>query len=77
MGKTMQGGRRPGSGRPRQGEGLRRSVSFTLSPEAAWKSRALRNAGYPLNLEIEELIIGDYAQWYFNRERPRLEIRKK
>jgi len=65
MGKTMQGGRRPGSGRPRQGEGLRKSVSFTLSPEAVQKAKELRAAGFPLNLHVEYLISKRHS-WYFN-----------
>ncbi len=71
MGKTMQGGRRPGSGRPRKGEGLRKSVSFCLSPEAVQMVQELRAHGLELNLHIEDCINELYG-WYFNVTRPHL-----
>ncbi len=66
MGKTIQGGRRPGSGRPRKGTGLRQPVSFSLDPEAARKARELRDAGFHLAGHIEAFINEKYA-WYFNK----------
>jgi len=60
------GGKRPGAGRPRKGEELRESLTFSVDPLVKKKAQALRSAGFPLNAHIEALIEEKFA-WYFNK----------
>lgn len=64
MSKTLQGGRRPGSGRPRKGTDRRVSISITISQSAADKARKLRASKFPLNEHLEDLINEKY-DWFF------------
>lgn len=43
--KNTRGGSRPGAGRPRKGEGLRRTIAFSVSEETIWHAAQLRSRG--------------------------------
>lgn len=69
MSKTnaTHGGSRPGAGRPRKGDGLRRTVTFSVSEDSARKLREIRQSGRDINGLIE-MYICDLHEEAFHME---------
>lgn len=59
---TQHGGTRPGAGRPRKGEALRESISFSVDPEIKRLARELRGNGCDLNSVVEAAIRNQHRE---------------
>ena len=55
-------------GRPRKGEALRVSLTFSVDPATREKAQLLRNAGYHVHELVEGIILNAYAYCFNNTE---------
>lgn len=60
MGKTMHGGRRPGSGRPLLGTSRRVTISFSVDQATAQAVKELRGNGCRVGSVIESAILAQH-----------------
>ena len=62
--RMPSGGKRPGAGRPRiEKDGIRKTVSFRVSPETAARLAELRRRGYQVGR-----LFDDFIALYFKSE---------
>ena len=76
-GKTLQGGRRPGSGRKRMGKERRVSLSLSVDADTKRKYKNLRNQGLPVEPVITAAINKLYDTFFTPEAQRILEILEK